>query len=591
MSTQKLFIMKTFFKNILSTIIGMVSAVIVIVLLSIGLIAIISSEDEVVVKENSILKIDFSNTTVVERASVNPFGELNLSGEVGKTIEIKVVLDNIEKAKTDDNIKAIYINTSIVSAGLSQTEEIRNKLLEFKKTEKPIIAYAEVYSQSAYYLASVSNNIYLNPVGIVDLKGLSISQIFFKGLLEKLDIDMQIIRHGKFKSAVEPFTLDKMSIANREQMTLFISSIADNIMDSIASQRGLTLSEIQRHANNLSLENAKSCQDLNYVDALLYQDQIEDSLKAISKSEKLNFISLKKYSKVKIKQKEISRNKIAIVYATGTINSGKGNEKSIGSETTANAIKKAKEDKNVKAIVFRINSGGGSALASDVIWRETILAKAEKPLVVSMGDYAASGGYYIACAADSIVANPTTLTGSIGVFGMVPNLKRFYKNKLGITFDTVNTSKYADMGINRPLSNFERNKIQKGVEDIYSTFITHVSEGRNMSTEAIDEIGQGRIWTGYDAKDIGLIDTYGGLEKAIEIAAYLAEIQDFRIISLPKKKDPFTDLALKLGNSSSFADILFTKLGLKTEFTQPIETLLKSDKIQARVPFIMRLKQ
>jgi protease-4 len=583
--------MKTFFKNILSTIIGMVSAVIVIVLLSIGLIAIISSEDEVVVKENSILKIDFSNTTVVERASVNPFGELNLSGEVGKTIEIKVVLDNIEKAKTDDNIKAIYINTSIVSAGLSQTEEIRNKLLEFKKTEKPIIAYAEVYSQSAYYLASVSNNIYLNPVGIVDLKGLSISQIFFKGLLEKLDIDMQIIRHGKFKSAVEPFTLDKMSIANREQMTLFISSIADNIMDSIASQRGLTLSEIQRHANNLSLENAKSCQDLNYVDALLYQDQIEDSLKAISKSEKLNFISLKKYSKVKIKQKEISRNKIAIVYATGTINSGKGNEKSIGSETTANAIKKAKEDKNVKAIVFRINSGGGSALASDVIWRETILAKAEKPLVVSMGDYAASGGYYIACAADSIVANPTTLTGSIGVFGMVPNLKRFYKNKLGITFDTVNTSKYADMGINRPLSNFERNKIQKGVEDIYSTFITHVSEGRNMSTEAIDEIGQGRIWTGYDAKDIGLIDTYGGLEKAIEIAAYLAEIQDFRIISLPKKKDPFTELALKLGNSSSFADILFTKLGLKTEFTQPIETLLKSDKIQARVPFIMRLKQ
>jgi protease-4 len=218
------------------------------------------------------------------------------------------------------------------------------------------------------------------------------------------------------------------------------------------------------------------------------------------------------------------------------------------------------------------------------------LAKAEKPLVVSMGDLAASGGYYIACAADSIVANPTTLTGSIGVFGMVPNLKRFYKNKLGITFDTVNASKYADMGINRSLSNFERNKIQKGVEDIYSTFITHVSEGRNMSTEAVDEIGQGRIWTGYDAKDIGLIDTYGGLEKAIEIAAYLAKIQDFRIISLPKKKDPFTELALKLGNSSSFADILFTKLGLKTEFTQPIETLLKSDKIQARVPFIMKLK-
>ena len=289
--------MKTFFKNILSTIIGMVSVVIVIVLLSIGMIAIISSEDEVVVKDNSILKIDFSNTSVVERTSKNPFGKLNLSGEVGKTIALKEVLDNLEKAKTDDNIKAIYINTSIVNAGLSQTEEIRNKLLEFRKTGKPIIAYSEVYSQLAYYLASVSNNIYLNPVGI----GFSISQIFFKGLLEKLDIDMQIIRHGKFKSAVEPFTLDKMSAANREQMTLFLSSIANNIMDSIASQRGLTLSEIQKHANNLSLENAKSCQDLNYVDALLYQDQIEDSLLAISKSEKLNFISLNKYAKVKIK--------------------------------------------------------------------------------------------------------------------------------------------------------------------------------------------------------------------------------------------------------------------------------------------------
>jgi protease-4 len=310
----------------------------------------------------------------------------------------------------------------------------------------------------------------------------------------------------------------------------------------------------------------------------------------LARAEKLSFVTLSKYTHAKGNKKEISRNKIAIVYATGTINSGKGDEKSIGSETTAKAIKQAREDKNVKAIVFRINSGGGSALASDVIWRETILAKAEKPLIVSMGDYAASGGYYIACAADSILANPTTLTGSIGVFGMIPNLSKFYKNKLGITIDTVNTGRYADMGVNRPLTTFERNKIQKTIEEIYSTFITHVSEGRNMSTAAVDEIGQGRIWTGYDAKAIGLIDAYGGIEQAIEIAANLAKIEDYRIISLPKKKDPFTELALKLSNSSSFADILFAKLGLKTEFTEPIETLLKSDKIQARVPFIMKLK-
>ena len=573
----------------------MILSVIVIILLFIGIISLnlssINNKNEVDVKENSVLNINLSETSVVERTSENPFNGLNFSGDIAKTISLKQVLDNIEKAKTDEKIKAIYINTSFVNAGISKIEEIRSKLLEFKQTGKPIIAYSEVYSQTAYYLSSVANKIYLNPEGIIEIKGLSASIMFYKGLLEKLDVDVQIIRHGKFKGAVEPFILDKMSKENRDQMQLFLNSVANNIMDSIANQRGLTLSEIQRHADNLSLENAKSCLNLNYVDALLYQDQLEDTLKTLAGAEKLSFVTLSKYTHAKGDKKEISRNKIAIIYATGTINSGKGDEKSIGSETTAKAIKKAREDKNVKAIVFRINSGGGSALASDVIWRETVLAKAKKPLVVSMGDYAASGGYYIACAADSIIANPTTLTGSIGVFGMIPNLQNLYKNKLGITLDTVNTNNHADMGVNRPLTKFEKNKIQKSVEDIYTTFITNVGEGRKMSTTAVDEIGQGRVWAGYDAKEIGLIDVYGGIEKAIEIAASLAKIEDYRIISLPKKKDPFTELALKLGDNSSFADILFTKLGLRTELTEPIETLLKSDKIQARVPFIIKLEQ
>jgi len=582
--------MKSFFKNILTTIIGIISSIIVMILLIIGFVAIISSEDEVQIKENSILKIDLANTSVVERSSENPFDGLSLSGDVASTIELKQVLDNIEKAKLDDKIKAIYINTSYVSAGISQIEEIRNKLLEFKQTGKPIIAYSEVYNQAAYYLSSVANKVYLNPEGIVEIKGLSASIMFYKGLLDKLDIDIQIIRHGKFKGAVEPFILDKMSVANREQMQLLLNSFADNIMDSIANQRGLTLSDIHNHANNLSLENAKSCLDLHYVDALLYQDQVDDSLLVISKSGKLNFISLNKYSNVKVEKKEISRNKIAIIYATGEINSGKGDEKSIGSETTAKAIKNARENKNIKAIVLRINSPGGSALASDVIWRETILAKAEKPLVVSMGDYAASGGYYIACAADSIVANPTTLTGSIGVFGMIPNLSKFYKNKLGITIDTVNTGKYADMGVNRPLSTFEKNKLQKSVSDMYIGFITKVGEGRAMNTRAVDEIGQGRVWTGYDAKEIGLIDTYGGLEKAIDIAAYLAKLEDYRIISLPKKKNPFEELSLKLGVEASISDLILSKFGFTTQMTEPIEELLKGDRIQARVPFIMELK-
>jgi len=586
--------MKSFFKNVLSTIVGMVLSVFVIVLLFIGIMSIsissLNNDKEVIVKENSILKINLAELSVVERTSENPFEGLNFSGDLPKTIALKQVLDNIEKAKTDENIKAIYINTPFVSAGLSQIEEIRNKLLEFKQTGKPIIAYSEVYNQAAYYLSSVANTVYLNPEGIVELKGLSAGIMFYKGLFEKLDIDVQIIRHGKFKSAIEPFILDKMSDANREQMQLLLNSFADNIMDSIANQRGLTLQEVQQHANTLILENAKSCIEYKYVDALLYQDQLNDTLKALSGAEKLSIVTLSKYTHVKGNKKEISRNKIAVIYATGSINSGKGDEKSIGSVSTSAAIKKAREDKNVKAIVLRINSPGGSALASDVIWRETILAKAQKPLVVSMGDYAASGGYYIACAADSIVANPTTLTGSIGVFGMIPNLSKFYKNKLGITIDTVNTGKYADMGVNRPLSTFEKNKIQTSVKNIYTTFITHVGEGRNMSATAVDEIGQGRVWTGYDAKEIGLIDTYGGIEKAIEIAAYLAKLEDFRIISLPKKKNPFEELSLKLGGEASISDLILSKFGFITQMTVPIEELLKGDRIQARVPFIMELK-
>ena len=583
--------MKSFLKNILSTIIGIVSSILLLLIIMLVIFSIASTDNEVKIKKNSILKIDLSNNTIVERSPTNPLEAFNFTGEMLDNLELKEVLDNIEKAKYDDNIVAIYLNNTIVNAGLSQTEEIRNKLLEFKKTGKRIISYSEVYSQLSYYLSSVSNSIYLNPEGVIDLKGLSASPMFYKGLLEKLDIDMQIIRHGKFKSAVEPFTLTKMSAENREQMSLFLNSIANNLMDSIANQRGLTISEVQNHADQLSLENAKSCIELNYVDALMYQDQVNDSLLSLSQSEKLNIISINKYSSVKVNTKDISRNKIAIIYATGSISSGKGSESSIGSETTAKAIKDAREDKNVKGIVFRINSGGGSALASDVIWRETILTKEAKiPFVVSMGDYAASGGYYIACAADSIVANPTTLTGSIGVFGMIPNLQNFYKNKLGITIDTANTNKYADMGINRPLTNYEKRKIQKSIANVYETFITHVSEGRNISKSSVDEIGQGRIWTGYDAKRIGLIDTYGGIEKAIDIASTLANIDDYRIISLPKKKDPFSEFATKFASGSNISNILLDKIGVRTELTKPIENILSRDKVQARLPFTIELK-
>ena len=586
--------MKSFFKNVLSTIVGVVLSVVVVVLLIIGIISIaistLDSDKETKVKANSILKITLSKP-IVDRASDNPFENLSITNMDPETeIGFKSILDNIEKATTDDRIKGIYLNVPFVNAGLSQTEEIRNKLLDFKTTGKFIISYAENYSQSGYYLSSIADEIFLNPEGIFELKGFSAQIIFFKGLLEKLDIEAQVIRHGKFKSAIEPFILDKMSKANREQISLLLTTISDNILDSIASQRGLTLSGVEELADNLELNTAANCLENNFVDALIYQDELENKLKSkLGEEAKLQLISLSKYNNAKVeKQGKISRDKIAIIYATGEINSGKGDLKSIGSETTAKAIKKAREDERVKAIVLRVNSPGGSALASDVIWRETTLAKAEKPLVISMGDLAASGGYYIACAADTIVANPTTITGSIGVFGLIPNLQHFYKNKLGITIDTVNTSKHADVGgMHRRLTSFERAKIQDHVEGIYATFISHVAEGRNMSTAAVDDIGQGRVWAGYDAKRLGLVDVLGGLETAIDIAADLAELSDYRLISLPKKEDPLEKFIKEItGEESKY---IANYLGIDSKYIKPIESLLKGEKIKARLPFILEI--
>ena len=584
--------MLKFLKNIFSTLIGILLSFVVIVVTLIGVLSVSSEyqKKEKKIDKNTILKIDLS-TQVVERASSNPLSDLDLlNPEPKKQLELKTILDNIEKAKFDDNIIAIYINSPFVNAGLSQTEEIRNKLLEFKKTGKPIIAYSEVYSIKNYFLASVADKIYMNPLGVIDHKGLSATVMFFKGLLEKLNIDLQIFRLGKFKSAIEPFTLDKMSNENREQLKLMLNSINDNIMDSISSQRQIPFEVVKKHANQLTLNSAEICLEKGYVDHLIYEDQVEDSLIAIGTNEKLKTISLKGYSSVKSKDKDISRNKIAIVYATGEINSGKGDVASIGSKTTSAAIKKARKDKNVKAIILRVNSPGGSALASDVIWRETTLAQKEKPLVVSMGDYAASGGYYIACAADTIIANPTTLTGSIGVFGMIPNMQNFYKSNFGITVDTVKTNTYADMGTSRKLSTFEKNKIQEGVKNVYSTFISRVSDGRDITTQEVDAIGQGRVWSGYDAKDIGLVDLYGGLETAIVIAAELAEVDDYRVISLPKIEDPFTKIMNDL-TESKLVTFFETEFNLMdTKKIKKFKDLITSDEIQTRIPYLIELE-
>ena len=571
-----------FLRNTLSSFLAMIF---LFVLVIVFIFYLIPKEEVVVVKDNSVLKIEFKDP-VLDRTSDNPFSDIDLlNSSTEGSVEFKDILDNIEKAKNDDKIKGIYLNFSSANAGFSQIEEIRNKLLDFKESGKFIYSYADSYSQSAYYLASVSDKIALNPEGIIELKGLSAEIMFYKGLMDKLGIDAQIIRHGKFKGAVEPFMYNQMSNENREQIEKLLNSISDYMIDGIATEReGITSEEIHKMINNMYLSSARKCLESGIIDKIAYQDQILSDLEDKSEHE----ITLTDYMKVKNPKTSVSDNKIAIIYATGEINTGKGSYNTIGSETTVEAIREASEDENVKAIVLRVNSPGGSALASEIIWREINLAKQKKKVVVSMGDYAASGGYYIACNADKIFANNSTLTGSIGVFGIVPNTKNFLNEKLGVYIETVKTHKHSDIANGyRKLSNDELNVIQNSVEDIYETFITHVSEGRGIPVRKVDEIGQGRVWSGTDALSIGLIDEIGGLEDAIASAADLSALEDYRIITLPKKTDMFEEFIESFSAKQNI--VLPDFLGISEKMINQLEFLNSKEKIQARIPFIMEV--
>ena len=571
-----------FLRNTLSSFLAMIF---LFVLVIVFIFYLIPKEEVVVVKDNSVLKIEFKDP-VLDRTSDNPFSDIDLlNSSTEGSVEFKDILDNIEKAKNDDKIKGIYLNFSSANAGFSQIEEIRNKLLDFKESGKFIYSYADSYSQSAYYLASVSDKIALNPEGIIELKGLSAEIMFYKGLMDKLGIDAQIIRHGKFKGAVEPFMYNQMSNENREQIEKLLNSISDYMIDGIATEReGITSEEIHKMINNMYLSSARKCLESGIIDKIAYQDQILSDLEDKSEHE----ITLTDYMKVKNPKTSVSDNKIAIIYATGEINTGKGSYNTIGSETTVEAIREASEDENVKAIVLRVNSPGGSALASEIIWREINLAKQKKKVVVSMGDYAASGGYYIACNADKIFANNSTLTGSIGVFGIVPNTKNFLNEKLGVYIETVKTHKHSDIANGyRKLSNDELNVIQNSVEDIYETFITHVSEGRGIPVRKVDEIGQGRVWSGTDALSIGLIDEIGGLEDAIASAADLSSLEDYRIITLPKKTDMFEEFIESFSAKQNI--VLPDFLGISEKMINQLEFLNSKEKIQARIPFIMEV--
>ena len=472
-----------------------------------------------------------------------------------KYLGLTDILKNLKKAKTDKNVPGIYLDLSSVQASMATVEEIREGLLDFKKSGKFIWAYSEGYDQKAYYLASTADKIYLTPQGMVFFTGLSTNMMFLKGTLEKLDIKVQVIRHGKFKAATEPLFLDKMSPENRKQTTELITDLWDTMIAGISESRHISRDELNLIADSLKLSRAAEALKYKFIDQIAYKDEFLKDLRSklgLSEKAKIRTVSMDKYTDVEDHEKKSSsKDKIAVIYAQGSIGSGEGDDQDIGSDRISRTIRKAREDDKVKAIVFRINSGGGDGLASDIIWREVALAAKVKPVVASFGDVAASGGYYIACASTRIVAEPNTITGSIGVFGIIPNFEGLMKNKLGITFDEAKTNKNSGfISVQRPLTPFEYATIQREIETFYDTFISKVAEGRKLTKAQVDSIGQGRVWSGIDAKRIGLIDDFGGLNKAIEIAADLAKLKSYKLWALPEQKEPLQQIIDELfGNN------------------------------------------
>ena len=580
-----------FLRNLLAAILGFFIAIFLLFFLFAGIASMATSEKEITVKSNSVLELDLS-LPIKDYApkDTNPFAEAFdlVDGKLG----LNSIINAIENAKSDVNIKGISIKTNSVNAGIAQTQAIRNKLEEFKESGKFIYAYSDVFDQKNYYLSSVSDSVFLNPVGAIDFKGLATEILYYKDFEDKYGLKMEVIRHGKYKSAVEPYLYNKMSDDNREQTTMFLKSIWSEILEDVSKSRNVSTEKLNEIADNSFGRNATLAKENNLTDASIYEDEYITKLNSASEVKKTNTITIEDYIKSgKGRISSIEKNKIAVVYAQGTILYSEGNEDIIGQGIINKAIRKARKDKNVKAIVLRVNSPGGSALASELIWRELELAKKEKPLVVSMGNVAASGGYYIACNANKIVAEPTTITGSIGVFGTLPN---FYEaaNKLGINAEQVSTNNGANYSPFEPINTKFYDVTKEGVEDVYKTFVNRVSAGRNLTFEQVDAIAQGRVWTGKEALKIGLIDSLGSLNTAIEIAADLAEIDSYKIRNYPSYKTDLKD-AFKLNPFAKISKQNVLKEALGNEnyrLYNNINEMRNLKGIQARMPFIFEIK-
>lgn len=567
----------------LSTVIIFIITFVIIV----GAISSIDSDKTITVSNNSVLFLNLDQA-ITERTPKNPFGNLPIiGGEEKDGIGLNDLLKSIQRAKTDDNIKCVYLSVSSPNAGFATMREVRNALIDFKKSHKKIIAYSEVYTQGAYYLASAADKVYLNPEGALEFKGFSSELTFFKGTLEKVGVEMQVIRVGNYKSAVEPFILDKMSDYNRKQVTAYVGGLYNTFLTDIAKSRDIQKDSLYNIADDYRVQQPQDAVNFKMIDALKYKDQILEELKGLSgrtRGENVRTVSINDYAKNNTESGS-GKDKVAVIYANGEISGGEGNDNQIGSERISRAIRKARLDDDIKAVVIRVNSPGGSALASDVIWREIVLTKKEKPVIASFGDVAASGGYYIGCAADSIFVQPNTITGSIGVFGIIPNFQNLMTNKLGITFDGVKTGKYADiMATNRPMTAGERFIIQNELNRIYSGFVSRVADGRKKSKAYIDSIGGGHVWIGTDAVQIGLADRIGSFNDAIKAAAKKAKIKEYKVVEYPDVVDPLKSL---MDEGTDRIKTYYTKqeLGDNYFLYQQMKKVIESSGIQARMPF------
>lgn len=583
-----------FLRNLLAAIMGSLIAFGILFFMFLIFISLLNVEEVITVKSNSVLELrtpypikDYTGTD-----DGDPFAGL-FESEQG----LDDILHAIEVARDDDKIRGISINSNYLMAGIAQTQALRNALSDFRESGKFVYSYGDFYTQKDYYLASVADSVFLNPVGIAEFKGLSAEVLYFKDLQEKTGVRMEVVRHGKYKSAVEPFLSNEMSEENRTQISELIGSIWNSVLAEIAQSRGLTSEELNKIADTLGARKPEFALASGLIDGILYYDQYEERLKQASGTDlddDQNYISLTDYISVSNGKKlRRGKDKIAIIYAQGEIYYGEGDQDIIGQGIIVRAIKKARDNENVKAIVLRVDSPGGNALTADIIWRELMLAKQEKPLVISIGDMAASGGYYLAVAGDKIFAEPTSITGSIGVFGTIPNISGLAGN-IGINAEQVGTNRNSlGYSVFEPMSDDFRAYIKEGIESTYKVFLSRVAEGRDMEIDEVDKLAQGRVWSGADAMEIGLIDALGGMDEAISEAAELAGIDEYGIRKYPRYKSDFERFMEDVGGASSEIreSFLEQEIGSETyDIIRELRAAIKQEGIQTRMPFTIKIR-